>query len=70
MDISCAAPRELRILNPEASTFLPCPQATPSADSAMFFYYTNSLGFDAEFMGRVRLLGRWVDSPASGCAYF
>lgn len=23
----------------------------------MFYFYTNSLGFDAEFMGRVRLLG-------------
>ncbi|GBF96737.1 folate-biopterin transporter chloroplastic [Raphidocelis subcapitata] len=32
-------------------------QATPTADSAMFYYYTNELHFDAEFLGRVRLAG-------------
>ncbi|PNW87937.1 hypothetical protein CHLRE_01g007737v5 [Chlamydomonas reinhardtii] len=31
--------------------------ATPSADSAMFFYQTTALGFTPEFLGRVRLGG-------------
>ena len=31
-------------------------QATPSADSAFFFFTTNELGFSAEFLGRVRLI--------------
>ena len=31
-------------------------QATPSADSAFFFFTTNELGFGAEFLGRVRLV--------------
>eukprot|EP00184_Porphyridium_aerugineum_P005179 CAMPEP_0184698754 /NCGR_PEP_ID=MMETSP0313-20130426/5256_1 /TAXON_ID=2792 /ORGANISM="Porphyridium aerugineum, Strain SAG 1380-2" /LENGTH=479 /DNA_ID=CAMNT_0027157729 /DNA_START=173 /DNA_END=1612 /DNA_ORIENTATION=- len=31
-------------------------QATPSAESAMFFFNTNELGFGAEFLGRVRLV--------------
>lgn len=42
-------------------------QATPTADSAFFFFTTNELGFDAEFLGRVRLvtsvaslLGIWL----------
>jgi len=42
-------------------------QATPSADSAFFFFTTNELGFEAEFLGRVRLvtslaslIGVWV----------
>ena len=30
-------------------------QSTPSPDSAMFFYTTNILGFQPEFMGKVRL---------------
>ncbi|NJN61287.1 MAG: folate/biopterin family MFS transporter [Coleofasciculaceae cyanobacterium RL_1_1] len=42
-------------------------QATPSADSAFFFFSTNELGFEPEFLGRVRLvtsvaslLGIWM----------
>ncbi|MBZ8178595.1 folate/biopterin family MFS transporter [Oscillatoria salina] len=31
-------------------------QATPSADSALFFFTTNELGFQPEFLGRVRLV--------------
>lgn len=31
-------------------------QATPTADSAFFFFTTNELGFEAEFLGRVRLV--------------
>ena len=31
-------------------------QATPSADSAFFFFTTNELGFQPEFLGRVRLV--------------
>ena len=36
---------------------LNCVQATPSADTAMFFFQTNHLHFSAEFLGRVRLVG-------------
>jgi hypothetical protein len=32
-------------------------QSTPSADSAMFFFYTEKLHFGPEFLGRVRLAG-------------
>jgi folate/biopterin transporter len=42
-------------------------QATPTADSAFFFFTTNELGFQPEFLGRVRLVsslaalfGIWV----------
>lgn len=42
-------------------------QATPTADSAFFFFTTNDLGFEPEFLGRVRLvtsiaalIGIWV----------
>ncbi|MGD2180797.1 folate/biopterin family MFS transporter [Lusitaniella coriacea] len=31
-------------------------QATPSSDSALFFFTTNELGFQPEFLGRVRLV--------------
>lgn len=31
-------------------------QATPTAESAFFFFSTNELGFDPEFLGRVRLV--------------
>lgn len=31
-------------------------QATPSADSAFFYFSTNELGFEPEFLGRVRLV--------------
>lgn len=31
-------------------------QSTPSADSAFFFFTTNSLGFEPEFLGRIRLV--------------
>ncbi|NJK99493.1 MAG: folate/biopterin family MFS transporter [Spirulinaceae cyanobacterium SM2_1_0] len=31
-------------------------QATPSSDSALFFFMTNELGFEPEFLGRVRLV--------------
>ncbi|MGB3671255.1 MAG: folate/biopterin family MFS transporter [Phormidesmis sp.] len=42
-------------------------QATPTADSAFFFFSTNELGFEPEFLGRLRLVtnfaalvGIWV----------
>ena len=42
-------------------------QATPTADAAFFFFTTNELGFEPEFLGRVRLvtslaalIGIWV----------
>jgi folate/biopterin transporter len=53
------------ILLPTAFVFLW--QATPTADSAFFFFTTNELGFEPEFLGRVRLVtslaslvGIWV----------
>jgi folate/biopterin transporter len=53
------------ILLPTAFIFLW--QATPSADSAFFYFTTNELGFEPEFLGRVRLvtslasiLGIWL----------
>jgi folate/biopterin transporter len=49
------------------TTFLFIWQATPSADAAFFFFTTNELGFQPEFLGRVRLVtslaslvGIWV----------
>ena len=32
-------------------------QATPTAETAMFYFQTNALGFSPEFLGRVRLAG-------------
>ncbi|GIL81037.1 hypothetical protein Vretimale_9260 [Volvox reticuliferus] len=49
------AVRRRDILMPAVFVFLW--QATPSADSAMFYYQTNVLGFTPEFLGRVRLGG-------------
>jgi folate/biopterin transporter len=37
-------------------TFLFLWQATPSSDAAFFFFTTNELGFEPEFLGRVRLV--------------
>ncbi|MBR8826717.1 MAG: folate/biopterin family MFS transporter [Gomphosphaeria aponina SAG 52.96 = DSM 107014] len=42
------------ILAPTAFIFIW--QATPTADSAFFFFSTNELGFQPEFLGRVRLV--------------
>jgi folate/biopterin transporter len=49
------------------SVFLFIWQATPSSESAFFFFATNELGFQPEFLGRVRfvtslasLLGIWI----------
>jgi folate/biopterin transporter len=54
-----------RILMPVLFVFLW--QATPNAESAFFFFTTNDLGFNPEFLGRVRivtsvasLLGIWI----------
>lgn len=38
------------------ATFLFIWQATPTADSAFFFFTTNELGFAPEFLGKVRLV--------------
>jgi folate/biopterin transporter len=46
--------RQKAILLPTAFVFLW--QATPSADSAFFFFATNELDFNPEFLGRVRLV--------------
>ncbi|GFR44950.1 hypothetical protein Agub_g5992, partial [Astrephomene gubernaculifera] len=47
------AVRQKDILMPAIFVFLW--QATPSADSAMFYFQTTQLGFTPEFLGRVRL---------------
>ena len=47
--------RQPAILYPALFVFLW--QATPSADSAMFYFYSNQLHFGPEFLGRVRLVG-------------
>jgi folate/biopterin transporter len=46
--------RQKAILYPTIFIFLW--QATPSADSAFFYFTTNELGFEPEFLGRVRLV--------------
>jgi len=60
-----AAVTQKTIWMPTAFLFLW--QATPTAESAFFFFTTNELGFQPEFLGRVRLvtgmaslLGIWV----------
>ena len=40
--------------------FVFCWQATPTSDSAMFYFYNNQLHFGPEFMGRVRLAGSFA----------
>ncbi len=49
------AVKQKDILLPTVFVFLW--QATPTADSAMFYFYTNQLHFQPEFLGRVRLAG-------------
>ncbi|ERN43130.1 folate/biopterin transporter [Rubidibacter lacunae KORDI 51-2] len=60
-----ATVRQPVILLPTA--FIVLWQATPNAESALFFFTTNELGFSPEFLGRVRLvtsgaalLGIWL----------
>ena len=46
------------------------PQATPSAETAMFYFQTNELHFTAEFLGRVRLVGSVASLAGVGCYNF
>ncbi|MBE9042667.1 folate/biopterin family MFS transporter [Oscillatoriales cyanobacterium LEGE 11467] len=53
--------RQLKAAISQKSIWLPTAflfiwQATPTADSAFFFFTTNELGFPPEFLGRVRLV--------------
>jgi len=53
--------RQLRQAVSQKSIWMPAAflfilQATPSADSAFFYFSTNELGFQPEFLGRVRLV--------------
>lgn len=53
--------QQLRAAITQKSIWLPTAflfiwQATPTADSAFFFFTTNALGFPPEFLGRVRLV--------------
>jgi hypothetical protein len=43
-----------QILLPAAFIFIW--QSTPSPAGAMFYFYTNYLGFSPEFVGRIQLL--------------
>ncbi len=64
--------KQLRTAITQKSIWLPTAflflwQATPTADAAFFFFTTNELGFQPEFLGRVRLvtsvaslLGIWL----------
>lgn len=42
-------------------------QATPSAETAMFYFQTNELHFTAEFLGRVRFVGAVASLAGVGC---
>jgi hypothetical protein len=39
----------------------------PQPDSAMFYFKTNKLGFDAEFFGRVKLVAALADLAGMCC---
>eukprot|EP00775_Hariotina_reticulata_P011919 gene11919-12063_t len=53
------AVKQPHILRPVAFLFLW--QAMPAAGTAMFYFKTNKLGFDAEFFGRVKLVAAVAD---------
>lgn len=42
------------------AAFLFCWQATPSADTAFFYFTTNELDFNPEFLGTIRFFGSWA----------
>jgi len=42
------------------AAFLFCWQASPSADTAFFYFTTNELKFNPEFLGTVRFFGSWA----------
>jgi len=50
--------RQKQILFPVIFIFIW--QATPGSDSALFFFLTNELGFEPEFLGRVRLVSSFA----------
>ncbi|NBD15361.1 MAG: folate/biopterin family MFS transporter [Cyanobacteria bacterium] len=50
--------RQKRILLPTLFIFIW--QSTPTSDSAIFFFITNELGFEPEFLGRVRLVSSFA----------
>ena len=52
------AVRQKRILLPTIFIFIW--QSTPGSDSAIFFFVTNELGFEPEFLGRVRLVSSFA----------
>ncbi|CAG9464083.1 unnamed protein product [Pedinophyceae sp. YPF-701] len=41
-------------------------QATPTAGEALFYFYTNQLGFAPEFLGRVRLVSSCAELAGAG----
>ena len=42
------------------AAFLFCWQATPSADTAFFYFTTNELNFNPEFLGTIRFFASWA----------
>lgn len=42
------------------AAFLFCWQATPSADTAFFYFTTNELNFNPEFLGTVKFVASWA----------
>eukprot|EP00879_Flechtneria_rotunda_P012967 GHRR01013540.1.p1 GENE.GHRR01013540.1~~GHRR01013540.1.p1 ORF type:complete len:473 (+),score=146.19 GHRR01013540.1:400-1818(+) len=58
------AVKQRDILLPTVFVFLW--QATPTAETAMFYYYTNHLHFTPEFLGRVRLAGSMASLAGVG----
>ncbi|AFZ44066.1 folate/biopterin transporter [Halothece sp. PCC 7418] len=50
--------RQKRIFLPTLFIFIW--QSTPGSDSALFFFITNELGFEPEFLGRVRLVSSFA----------
>ena len=52
------AVRQKRILLPTIFIFVW--QSTPGSDAAIFFFVTNELGFEPEFLGRVRLVSSFA----------
>ncbi|KAK9802751.1 hypothetical protein WJX73_008456 [Symbiochloris irregularis] len=60
-----AAVSQRSILYPAVFVFLW--QATPTSETAMFFFQTNKLGFTPEFLGRVRLVAALASLGGVAC---
>lgn len=52
----------------ERASTVTTPQATPQADTAMFYFYTEHLHFSAEFLGRVTLASKVWKKEKKRCS--